>query len=151
MPAHKRSSPHGHNTMKTVVWEGKPFHMTTREVIKPKIMDARDAIVRVTTSAICGSDLHMYHGVLGSTQVPWAMGHEAMGIVWETGSSVTSIKKGDRVVIGAGQSVAEGPGHVQLEPTIGGGFNMFGGGKDWGDLGGLQGMKRLFSPSTART
>lgn len=141
MPAHKRPSHHCHETMKTVVWEGKPFHMATREVPKPKILDARDAVVRVTTAAICGSDLHMYHGILGSREVPWAMGHEAMGIVVETGSSVASIKKGNRVVISCGQSAAAGPGHLQLEDTIGGGFNMFGGGKDFGDLGGLQGMK----------
>lgn len=140
MPAHKRPSHHGHDTMKTVVWEGKPFHVATRQVPKPKILDVRDAIVRITTAAICGSDLHMYHGVLGSREVPWPVGHEAMGIVVETGSSVTSIKKNDRVVISCGQSSVTG--HLQLEPTIEGGFNMFGGGKDFGDLGGLQGIAR---------
>lgn len=149
MPTHKRPSRHDISTMKTVVWEGKPFHMATREVPKPKILDARDAVVRVTTAAICGSDLHMYHGILGSREVPWAMGHEAMGIVVDTGSSVASIKKGDRVVISCGQSAAAGPGHLQLEDTIGGGFNMFGGGKDFGDLGGLQGMNPFpLSPPT---
>ncbi|KAG6358479.1 hypothetical protein INS49_014363 [Diaporthe citri] len=89
-------------------------------------------VVRITTTAICGTDLHIYHGVLGSQEVPWTVGHEGMGIVVETGSAVTSIKEGDRVVISAVQA----PGHLLLEPTIGGGAPIFGGGKDWGDLGG---------------
>ncbi|KAL1849868.1 hypothetical protein Daus18300_013125 [Diaporthe australafricana] len=97
------------------------------------MLDAQDAIVRVTTAAICGSDLHIYHGILGSTEVLWAMGHEAMGIVVETGSAVTSVKEGDHVVISAGQTRAQEPGQLQLEPSIGGGFDMFGGGKDFAE------------------
>lgn len=123
------------DTMTAVVWEGKPFEVATKQVAKPKIIDERDAIVRITTTAICGTDLHIYHGVLGSEEVPWMVGHEGMGIVVEIGSAVTSIKEGDRVVISAVQA----PGHLQLEPTIGGGAPIFGGGKDWGDLGGTLG------------
>lgn len=138
MPVHKRPGHHGSNYMKAVVWEGKPFKMVTKEVPKPRILDERDAIVRITTAAICGSDLHMYHGILGSEEAPWTVGHEGMGIVVETGSAVTSIQKGDRVVISGGQAL----GHLQLEPTIGGGAAMFGAGKDWGDLGGTQGSSQ---------
>lgn len=135
MAGHKRPNDRSSNTMKAVRWEGKPFEVATKQVAKPKIIDERDAIVRITTTTICGSDLHIYHGVLGSREVPWTVGHEGMGIVVEIGSAVTSIKEGDRVVISAVQA----PGHLQLEPTIGAGTPVFGGGKDWGDLGGTLG------------
>ncbi len=64
----------------------------------PKILDPRDAIIRVTSTAICGSDLHIYNGMIpqGSNMV---MGHEFMGIVEETGAMVKNIKKGDRVIV----------------------------------------------------
>lgn len=135
MAGNKHPHHHGSDTMKAVRWEGKPFEVATKQVAKPKIIDERDAIVRITTTTICGSDLHIYHGVLGSREVPWTVGHEGMGIVVETGSAVTSIKKRDRVVI----SAVGAPGHLQLEPTIGEGAPVFGGGKDWGDLGGTLG------------
>lgn len=52
---------------------------------------------------MCGSDLKIYHGVIGSRKVPWTVGHEGMDKVAETGSAATSIKEGDRVVISAVQ------------------------------------------------
>lgn len=85
--------------MKAVLWEGRPFEMVVREVPRPKIQTPRDVIVRVTTAAICGSDLHTFHGILGGDDVPYEMGHEAVGIVHEVGSEVISFKKGDRVVV----------------------------------------------------
>lgn len=139
MAGNKRPSHHGSDTMKAVLWEGKPFEVATKRIAKPKIIDERDAIVRITTTTICGSDLHIYHGVLGSREVPWTVGHEGMGIVVETGSAVKTIKKGDRVVISAVQA----SGHLQLEDTLGGVIPIFGGGKDWGDLGGTLGTHPL--------
>ncbi len=64
----------------------------------PKIEDPRDAIVRVTTTAICGSDLHIYNGLLPQVK-DMVMGHEFMGIVEEVGPEVHNLKKGDRVVV----------------------------------------------------
>jgi threonine dehydrogenase-like Zn-dependent dehydrogenase len=64
----------------------------------PKLQDNRDAIIKVTATAICGSDLHIYNGSIPQTR-PLVMGHEFMGIVEETGSEVTNLKRGDRVVV----------------------------------------------------
>jgi threonine dehydrogenase-like Zn-dependent dehydrogenase len=64
----------------------------------PKIEESRDAIIQVTATAICGSDLHIYNGSLPQMR-PMVMGHEFMGIVVETGSDVKNLKKGDRVVV----------------------------------------------------
>src|SRR5436853_3022297 len=64
----------------------------------PTIKDKRDAIIKVTSTAICGSDLHIYNGSLPQLR-PMVMGHEFMGIVEETGSEVKNLKKGDRVVV----------------------------------------------------
>lgn len=69
--------------MKAVMWEGKPYKMAVREVDRPKIEQEEDAIVRLTTAAICGTDLHIYHGVFGSSKPPWQMGHEGVGVVVE--------------------------------------------------------------------
>ncbi|KAJ9273264.1 hypothetical protein DTO212C5_849 [Paecilomyces variotii] len=87
--------------MRATVWEGKPYHMTVKDWPMPIIRDARDVIVRLTTAAICGSDLHDYHGRLGSKNPPWVMGHEGVGIVTELGDAVSSLKKGDRVIVSA--------------------------------------------------
>ncbi len=76
----------------------KPGDVRVETIDDPKIEDARDAIVRVTATAICGSDLHIYNGFLPQTR-PMALGHEFMGIVEETGSGVGNLKKGDRVVV----------------------------------------------------
>ncbi|WP_036141697.1 zinc-dependent alcohol dehydrogenase [Luteibacter sp. 9135] len=65
----------------------------------PSIVDADDIVLRVTATAICGSDLHLYHGKIPETQHGDIFGHEFMGIVEEAGSGVTNVAKGDRVVI----------------------------------------------------
>ena len=65
----------------------------------PRIEDPRDAVIRVTSTAICGSDLHMYDGFIPAMETGDIIGHEFMGEVVETGSEVTDLKKGDRVVI----------------------------------------------------
>lgn len=86
-------------TMKAVLWEGKPYQMVVKDVPRPTIQTPTDVIVRVTTAAICGSDLHNYHGLLGGPDVPFQMGHEAIGIVDQVGSSVQTFKIGHRVII----------------------------------------------------
>lgn len=64
----------------------------------PRIEDARDCILRVTSTAICGSDLHIYNGMVPQAR-DMVMGHEFMGIVEEVGAGVKNLKKGDRVVV----------------------------------------------------
>jgi glutathione-independent formaldehyde dehydrogenase len=83
--------------MKAVVYEGVK-QMEVADHPKPRIKSPSDAILRVTTSGICGSDLHMYDGrtPLDSGTV---VGHEIMGVIEEVGEAVESIKKGDRVVL----------------------------------------------------
>jgi threonine dehydrogenase-like Zn-dependent dehydrogenase len=84
--------------MKALTWQGNE-HVEVTEVPDPQIQEPTDAIIRVTSTAICGSDLHLY-GVLGPYLKPGdVLGHEAMGIVEEVGSDVGSITPGDRVVI----------------------------------------------------
>lgn len=84
--------------MKALTWQGKRS-VSVEDVPDPRIEDASDAIVRITSTAICGSDLHLYE-VLGPYMHKGdVLGHEPMGIVEEVGSSVTNLKPGDRVVI----------------------------------------------------
>jgi threonine dehydrogenase-like Zn-dependent dehydrogenase len=65
----------------------------------PKILHPRDAIVRVTRSCICGSDLHLYHGMVPDTRVGMTFGHEFTGVVVETGPEVHNLKAGDHVLV----------------------------------------------------
>jgi threonine dehydrogenase-like Zn-dependent dehydrogenase len=84
--------------MRALTWQGNQ-HVEVSDVPDPIIEHPTDAIVRVTSTAICGSDLHLY-SVLGPYLKPGdVLGHEAMGIVEEVGSQVGQIKAGDRVVI----------------------------------------------------
>ena len=84
--------------MKAVVWHGTE-DVRVDEVPDPKIVDPTDAIVRITSTAICGSDLHLYK-VLGMYMDEGdILGHEPMGIVEEVGPAVTHVKAGDRVVM----------------------------------------------------
>lgn len=75
-----------------------PKSVRYEDVPDPKIEHARDAIVRVTATAICGSDLHIYNGMFPQVR-NMVLGHEFMGIVEELGSDVTNLKRGDRVVV----------------------------------------------------
>lgn len=68
-------------------------------VPEPKLQEKDDVILRVTATAICGSDLHLYRGKMPATEEGDILGHEFMGVVEEVGSEVTAVKKGDRVVI----------------------------------------------------
>jgi threonine dehydrogenase-like Zn-dependent dehydrogenase len=84
--------------MKAVTWQGKR-DVRVETVPDPEIREPTDAIIKVTTSGLCGSDLHLYE-VLGSFIDPGdILGHEPMGIVEEVGREVTHIKPGDRVVV----------------------------------------------------
>lgn len=83
--------------MKAAVFHG-PKTITCDNVEDPKIQESRDAIIRVTSTAICGSDLHIYNGGLPQPR-PMTLGHEFMGIVEEVGSEVKNLKRGDRVVV----------------------------------------------------
>lgn len=83
--------------MKALVFH-RPGKVSVDNVPDPKIEKADDLILRVTATAICGSDLHIYNGFLPQKD-DMVLGHEFMGIVEETGPGVTSLKKGDRVVV----------------------------------------------------
>jgi threonine dehydrogenase-like Zn-dependent dehydrogenase len=78
-------------------WHGKK-RVQVENVPDPKLLNPRDAIVRVTSTAICGSDLHLYNGYVPSMLQGDILGHEFMGEVVEVGSAVKNLKVGDRVV-----------------------------------------------------
>ena len=84
--------------MRATVWHGKK-DVRVDHVPDPQIINPRDAIVRITSTAICGSDLHLYNGFVPGMEKGDIIGHEFMGEVVELGSGVTSLKIGDRVVI----------------------------------------------------
>ena len=84
--------------MKALAWHGRE-DVRCDNVPDPKIEEPTDAIVRITATAICGSDLHLYDGYVPFMKPGDVMGHEPMGIVEEVGSGVTKLKRGDRVVI----------------------------------------------------
>lgn len=83
--------------MKAAVIHG-PKKVTYDTVEDPKIQSGRDIILKVTATAICGSDLHIYSGGIPQPR-PMVLGHEFMGIVEETGSDIANLKRGDRVVV----------------------------------------------------
>lgn len=84
--------------MKAVCWMGKR-EMDVQEVDDPVILNPGDAIVKVTSTAICGSDLHLYNGYMPTMEKGDIMGHEFMGEVVEIGHGVKKLKVGDRVVV----------------------------------------------------
>jgi threonine dehydrogenase-like Zn-dependent dehydrogenase len=84
--------------MKANCWYGS-HDVRVEEVPDPKITNPRDAIVRITATAICGSDLHLYNGFIPTMYQGDVLGHEFMGEVVELGSGVSNLKIGDRVVV----------------------------------------------------
>ncbi len=84
--------------MKAVCWYGTE-EVRVENVPDPEILNPRDAIVRITSTAICGSDLHLYDGYIPTMQRGDILGHEFMGEVVEVGREVRNLKKGDRVVV----------------------------------------------------
>lgn len=81
--------------MKAVCWH-RANHVQVDTVPDPKILNPRDAIVKITSTAICGSDLHLYDGFIPTMEKGDILGHEFMGEVVEVGSGVKNIKVGDR-------------------------------------------------------
>ncbi|RYZ07545.1 MAG: glutathione-dependent formaldehyde dehydrogenase [Myxococcales bacterium] len=84
--------------MKANCWMGKK-RVEVQEVPDPKLLSPRDAIVRVTSTAICGSDLHLYNGFVPTMEKGDILGHEFMGEVVEVGKGVSNLQVGDRVVV----------------------------------------------------
>ena len=83
--------------MKAVHYEG-PSKVSVKSVSPPRVEHPDDAIIKVTTAAICGSDLHMYQGRTAAEK-GLIFSHENLGIIEEVGSGVTLLKRGDRVVL----------------------------------------------------
>ncbi len=84
--------------MKAIVYNGIK-NVEVRNVEDPKIEKSDDIIVKVTSTAICGSDLHLIHGFIPHLRKGSTLGHETMGIVEEAGKDVRHVKKGDRVIV----------------------------------------------------
>src|SRR3954449_770586 len=84
--------------MKALCWMGTS-NVEVHTVDDPTILNPHDAIIRVTSTAICGSDLHLYDGFIPTMEAGDILGHEFMGIVEEIGKDVTNLKRGDRVVV----------------------------------------------------
>ena len=84
--------------MRAMVYRG-PYRVRVEEKDMPQIEHPYDAIVRVTCSAICGSDLHLYHGLMPDTRVGMTFGHEFTGVVEKVGPSVQNLQNGDRVLV----------------------------------------------------
>jgi S-(hydroxymethyl)glutathione dehydrogenase/alcohol dehydrogenase len=84
--------------MRAMVYRG-PYKIRVDEKDVPGIEHPNDAIVRVTMGAICGSDLHLYHGLMPDTRIGHTFGHEFIGVVEQVGPSVQSLSVGDRVMV----------------------------------------------------
>jgi threonine dehydrogenase-like Zn-dependent dehydrogenase len=85
--------------MKAITFHGVG-DVRMQDVADPRVIDPTDVVLRITTSAVCGSDLHQYHGRGGAlVQTGAVMGHEFMGIVEDLGSEVRQIHRGDRVIV----------------------------------------------------
>jgi threonine dehydrogenase-like Zn-dependent dehydrogenase len=84
--------------MKALCWYGKE-DVRVETVSDPKILNPRDAIIEITRTAICGSDLHLYDGFIPTMEAGDILGHEFMGEVVETGSEVKNLKRGEKVVV----------------------------------------------------
>ncbi|CAG8960305.1 hypothetical protein HYFRA_00012379 [Hymenoscyphus fraxineus] len=106
--------------MRAVKWKNEPFSMSVEKVDIPTLQDPLDAIVRLTSSAICGTDLHTYHNRV-KTNSGLTMGHENIGIVTVIGSQVATIKVGDRVVVNAFENRVVPNGGTQTIQIFGAG------------------------------
>ncbi|MBX3187108.1 MAG: glutathione-dependent formaldehyde dehydrogenase [Labilithrix sp.] len=84
--------------MLALTYQG-PNRVKVTQKREPKLQHPNDVILRVTRTAICGSDLHLLHGLIPDTRVGCTFGHEFTGVVEEVGSSVESLRRGDRVVV----------------------------------------------------
>jgi threonine dehydrogenase-like Zn-dependent dehydrogenase len=132
--------------MKAVVWHGLG-DIRLDDVPEPKIQDAYDAVVRITTSAICGTDLHFVRGTMTGMREGRILGHEAVGVVEEVGPGVRNLRPGDRVVVPSTVacgtcSYCRAGYHAQCDNANPGGARagtvFFGGPEAAGGLDGLQ-------------
>jgi threonine dehydrogenase-like Zn-dependent dehydrogenase len=124
--------------MRATRWHGDPFHVSLETIAKPRLLTSEDVIVRLTSAAICGSDLHVYRGVAGSATAPWTLGHEGVGIVQEVGEAVQIVKPGDRVIV----SAIPGEGRLEVHPVPS--LHVYGFGPEFdGNTDGMQGMLKL--------
>src|SRR5690606_12896245 len=85
-------------TMLAMTYRG-PYRVRLQDKPVPEVEHPNDAIIRVTRAAICGSDLHLYHGLVPDTRIGSTFGHEFTGVVEEIGSSVQNLKVGDHVLV----------------------------------------------------
>lgn len=120
--------------MRAVAQLGQAYNVSVIDVPVPTILNPTDAIVRINASAICGSDLHIYHIASGSPDVPYLYGHEAIGYVTEVGDAVQFLNVGDYVVIPDNVD----NGHYTVEPDDYQTFLGFGGLEGNDTLPGLQ-------------
>lgn len=84
--------------MKAMTYRG-PYKVRVEDKPDPRIEHPHDAIIRVTLAAICGSDLHLYHGMMPDTRIGHTFGHEFIGVVEQLGGAVTNLAVGDRVMV----------------------------------------------------
>lgn len=92
-PDFKEGAGDSSEKMKALAWMGKN-KVEIIETSKPKVIEPRDVIVKVTGSTVCGSDLHLLHGVVVEMKKGDILGHEFCGVVDEVGSEITNLKKG---------------------------------------------------------
>ena len=97
-PASPQTTSTATGRMKALVYHG-PGKRAWEETSRPAIQNATDAIVQITTSTICGTDLHILKGDLPSVTPGRILGHEGIGVVMEVGTAVTAVRPGDRVII----------------------------------------------------
>ena len=123
--------------MKAIVYNGVK-DVNVENVEDPKIEKSDDIIVRVTSTAICGSDLHLIHGMIPNMPKGFRLGHETMGIIEEAGPDVVNLKKGDRVIV----PFPVACGHCwQCEH---GNFSQCDNSNEYGDVGGILGYSNTF-------
>jgi threonine dehydrogenase-like Zn-dependent dehydrogenase len=84
--------------VRALCWEGKR-NLAVENVPDPKILNSRDVVLKITSTAICGSDLHLYNAFVPSLERGDILGHEFMGEVVEAGPGVKNLKTGDRIVV----------------------------------------------------
>lgn len=121
--------------MKAIVYKGVK-NVAVEEVADPRIERDDDILLRVTSTAICGSDLHLVHGRVPGMYDGYVLGHETMGIVEEAGKGVRELKKGDRVVV----PFPVACGHCAFCER--GEFSQCDNSNEYGEIGGLFGYSK---------
>jgi 2-desacetyl-2-hydroxyethyl bacteriochlorophyllide A dehydrogenase len=123
--------------MLAVTYQG-PEQIRVDDVEKPGLEASTDAIVRVTTAALCGTDMHIYHDKIPNVPAGWIVGHEFCGVVEDVGDAITEFKPGDRVVSSMYVACGRCPACVSGDHRRCKKFQMFGMGVAFGNLPGGQ-------------